>query len=622
MTADTLQQEVVTFIFNLGTTESPFYQGFPVQATYANGRIEFAFAFNTLVKDEVKAMTGSRWHPDRKVWSADDCYRNRFQMAYLQGHNPYEWFDREVEHVEYERPLRSNQVILTDAVLTYRFQLWAAEMALGKTLAAIEAMERSGFNDWWWVSQTSALKAAAREFVKWNCRTLPQTMTYNGLVTKIKTWVPGTPPPHGVVFDEAHNLKTAASQRSQAAQYLTNAMRAAYGNDCYIIGMTGSPAAKKPVDWWSQAEIICPGFLREGRPDAFHRRLGFFKHVKDPIGQEYWKPAGWRDNPEKCDVCGCMESDGIHIEGARDYHAYRRSTNEVSLLYDRLQGLVIRQFKKDYLDLPEKVERIVRCRPSPSILRAAQVIARGAPSGIVAATLLRELSDGFQYTDIPNGTTKCGHCNGTKEIEEWTTSGTNKVPCPTCDATGEVTDYKRETIQASCPKDTALGDLLDENEEIGRVVVYAGFKGSVDRAVKVCQQKGWLVIRVDGRGWLITDKDNNTIVGIDALDIWANMDEYPQVAFVGHPMSGGVGLNLCEAQMLIWYSADFNPTSFVQASDRTNRPGNLATTIVYLYHLPSDERIINLLKENLRIERMTLGEVQAALEVTTTDYDY
>ena len=61
---------------------------------------------------EVKAMRGSHFHgyddegeyAKNKVWSVDDCQRNRFQLGYLCGEDVYAWFDRPLVRHEY-RPL-------------------------------------------------------------------------------------------------------------------------------------------------------------------------------------------------------------------------------------------------------------------------------------------------------------------------------------------------------------------------------------------------------------------------------------------------------------------------------------------------------------------------------------
>ena len=61
---------------------------------------------------EIKAMHGAHFHgyddegeyAKIKVWSVDDCQRNRLQIGYLCGENVYAWFDRPLERHEY-RPL-------------------------------------------------------------------------------------------------------------------------------------------------------------------------------------------------------------------------------------------------------------------------------------------------------------------------------------------------------------------------------------------------------------------------------------------------------------------------------------------------------------------------------------
>jgi len=62
------------------------------------------FSYNKSLIAEIKAMKGNRYHGydeinPQKVWSIEDCPRNRFQLAYLKGEKPYAHFDQPiVEH--------------------------------------------------------------------------------------------------------------------------------------------------------------------------------------------------------------------------------------------------------------------------------------------------------------------------------------------------------------------------------------------------------------------------------------------------------------------------------------------------------------------------------------------
>jgi SNF2 family DNA or RNA helicase len=186
--------------------------------------------------------------------------------------------------------------------------------------------------------------------------------------------------------------------------------------------------------------------------------------------------------------------------------------------------------------------------------------------------------------------------------------------CPVCHGECEVPNMVRETKMVPTPKDQAMKELLEENEEQGRLVVFAGFQGSVDRVTKLCLEEKWDVCQVDGRGWRIILPDGNVVDRKEGvLDHWAEM-RHPRVAFVAHPASGGMGLTLTEARMAVFYSNDFSPESRTQAMARIHRLGmdvNKGATIVDLFHLPTDEKVLNVLKDNRRLEQMTLDEFRS-----------
>lgn len=616
----------------------------PATVEYTGGRIRFLKSPFAL-KDEIKAMAGSRWHggeedEPRKIWSVEDCPRNRFQLAYLMGEDVYEWFDREVIRHEYDKPLMAHQEDLADAGLTYHYQIWAAEMGVGKTLAAQVVIEKSGAPHWYWVGPKTSLPNIQREFRKWGFAPdliHVEFITYERLVALTDEWRPVDPLPQGVIFDESSRLKTHSSQRSRAAQKLANRIRAEYGFEGYVILMSGTPSPKSPVDWWSQCEIAWPGFLREGTPKALERRLAFQVDHQYDTGV-FKKNVGWKDDEHKCAACGKTELEGPHERDETlepgEYHPFEKSVNEVAYMYERLRGLVVIKHKKDCLSLPEKRYRRIYCKPNASTLRVAQALSQSAANAVTALTLLRELSDGFQYREVEDGMTRCPHCPSSKGVvEEWydptdedrvyqavdmlnpeVTARLEKreTPCPRCDGKGEVVKYARIARSVPCPKEKALRQLLEENEEVGRIVIFAGFTGSVDRVVGLCLQEKWNVVRCDGRGFLPMTHDGTPVSGVEPLDYWANLEGNPRVAFVAHPESGGMSLTLTEARMAVYWSNSFKPEYRVQSEDRIHRKGmdeNLGCTIVDLLHLPTDARVLEVIQANRRLELLTMGEV-------------
>ncbi len=614
----------------------------PAEIERRDGRIYFIKSPFSL-KDEIKAMKGSKWHGYEeenpiKAWSVEDCQRNNFQLALMQGEDVFAWFDRELVRRDYTRPLMPHQKDLADAGLTYHFQLWAAEMGTGKTLAAQEVIERSGVSDWFWIGPKTSLPNIKREFRIWKFPAEKfdiQYYTYEGLVRVIDEWPVGVPPPHGLICDESSRLKNATSQRSRAVQRLADMIREKWGlENGFVIEMSGTPSPKTPIDWWSQCEIAWPGWLREGSAKTMEDRMAFM------VDQEFdtvkcKKRIGWKDDERKCDVCGETREEGPHeLDGLTDpaeYHPFKPSINEVSYLNERLKGLVIVKHKKDCLNLPEKRYRQIVCKPTASMLRVAKAIVESAPNAVTGMTLLRELSDGFQYREIKDGKTKCTNCTdgivtvwtdpldqdrcypGTDmlpdEVIERLVKGTG--PCPLCGGSGEVDKIVRVTRETTCPKDAALKMLLDECEETGRIVVFAGFTGSVDRIAKLCKRDKWSVVRCDQGNFQVLPHDD-TPVTLEPLDYWAEREANPRVAFVANPESGGMSLTLVESRMAVYWSNSWKPEFRIQSEDRIHRKGmdeNLGCTIVDLIHLPTDRRVLDVIRANRRLELMSMGEI-------------
>ena len=461
-------------------------------------------------------------------------------------------------------------------------------------------------------------------------------------------WKPENALPQGVIFDESSRLKGDTSQRTQAAQRLADLIREKFGFDGYVIEMSGTPSPKSPLDWWSQCEIAWPGFLREGSRKALEQRCGFVVMQQFDAGI-FPKRIGWKDDQRKCKHCGLFEADGPHeLDGILDpseVHPFEPSFNEVAYMHERLKGLVVIKHKKDCLTLPDKRYRKIICRPNPSVLRVAQAIVDGSPNTITGLTLLRELSDGFQYRDVADGEVPCPHCpNSCGEVEEWfdpedpeavysaidmlneefvARLQKRNVPCTRCGGSGTVPKIVRATREVPCPKEKALKMLLDECEENGRIVVFAGFTGSVDRVTNICHKEGWSVFRCDGRGFEITDREGNVITqdGEEALEFWADRDNQ-RVAFSSHPESGGMSLTLVESRMAVYWSNSFKPEYRAQSEDRIHRKGmdeNLGCDIVDLIHLPTDQRVLDVIRQNRALELMTLGEFRDALEQDGSD---
>ena len=617
---------------------------------FKGSRIEFHYGYWPALNAEIKAMEGHRYHwfeevNPRKIWSVSNSPRNQFQIAFMLGQNPYAAYDGDAGSVQTERPLYDHQLEMLGHVLKRRHCILACEMGSGKSLVFIEAAERSGAEDHeiWYVGPRSGIKAVQREVKKWKASFNPRWLTYAGLTKVIKEWMPGTPAPRFVCFDESSKLKSPTTQRSQAALHLANSVRTEHGQDGFVLLMSGTPAPRTPVDWWHQCEVSCPGFIKEGTIGKFKARLSLVETRQSISGGMYPHLITWLDDSKKCKVCGQHQDHPHHAHvnmEEEDYHKYEASINEVEFLYQRMQGLVLVKFKRDCLDLPEKQYEIIRVKPTIDIIRAVKLIQAKSTRAITALTLTREISDGFQYIEAPSGFKECPNCKGAKTVVELIPKETvdkmapnneiskedfetKEVNCDNCGGKGEITVYSRETEAVGSPKDQVLIDELDSHEDVGRYIVWGGFTGTLDRLIGICHKEGWATLLVDGRGYIgstATGEKLDPDILLDAMDrshpqYQELREKYPKLAFVGHPQAGGMALTLTASPTELFYSNVYNGEARMQAEDRGHRPGmdkNRGLTIKDIIMLPSDLLVLDSLKRKKKLQNLTMGELRDA----------
>jgi len=621
---------------------------------YDDGRIYVAFPFNRPLMAEIKSMQGAKWHgydtPPKKIWSVAICQRNLFRFAIMQGKKMFATYDKPLLDYTSERPLREHQIRMVQHCLTRRHCILAGEMGTGKTLVAIEVMEHikatEGLTDFeaWYVGPKAGVRAVSRELTKWDSIVKPMMYTYEGFTKLITAWKDTDILPKVIIFDESQRLKTPTSKRSQAALYVADHMMQEYGAKGCIILMTGTPAPKAPTDWWHPAEVACPGFLKEGNIHTMKHRLSIIEERQSISGGAYPHIVTWLDDENKCAVCGELADHVNHDPDAKIFggdeskiHDFTSSVNEVELLFRRLKGLVHIQMKKDCLDLPDKQYRVIKVTPTQETLRSAKLIKAKTTRAIQAFTLLRELSDGFQYCEEVVGETECPECFGLGTTEESMplemditkaqeygkdNFQTEEIPCPCCEGKKVVPKYKRATTSYSSPKDEVFKELLEVTSDIGRFVVWGGFTGTIERLLQIAHQQGWATIRYDKivEG---TDVDGSIVDVDELLDGMDNshprfkelQEKFPKICFVGHPDAGGLAITLHASPVALYYSNSFKGESRMQSEDRIHRMGmdlNRGCTIIDLIHLKTDLLVLDNLKKKKKLQNMSMDVMDDA----------
>jgi SNF2 family DNA or RNA helicase len=319
------------------------------------------------------------------------------------------------------------------------------------------------------------------------------------------------------------------------------------------------------------------------------------------------------------------------------------SVNEIEYLYKRMAGLVLVKFKKDCLDLPDKQYLEISVKPTVEILRACKLIQAKSTRAIQALTLIREISDGFQYFEAETGSEQCTECHGNGTVIAPTPDGEvdssapsdeqigvgfhdEEITCPKCGGSGSTKTYTRDKTETKSPKDDIFIDYLDEYEDAGRFIVWGGFTGTLDRLEVIAHRYGWATLRVDGGGYVakhasgITADDNEFL---QAMDLSSKRykefsEKYPKICFVGNPKAGGMALTLTASPIELFYSNGFDGEARMQAEDRGHRIGmdkNKGLTIVDLIMLPTDKLVLDNLKAKKKLQNMSMGELERVMKI-------
>lgn len=251
--------------------------------------------------------------------------------------------------------------------------------------------------------------------------------------------------------------------------------------------------------------------------------------------------------------------------------------DEIQAFGRRLKPIVLSRRKEDCLELPEKIFDVILCSPSEDTLRVAQALVSTASSGIEALEKLRELSDGFQYT---------------KETSQKNVKSYDWVGSPKLDIILELLDF-----------------YSVDNGGCGRLVVYAWFQATV---AKLREFIGEHAVNV------VSSWKCHALIGDWNAKILEDFETYDgNLCLVANPARVH-GLNLQRTECLVYYSNSFSPDHRVQSLDRRDRPGmdtTKGTRVVDIIHLDTDKLILDRVSEGMRLEEITLEEINKCLNL-------
>lgn len=323
-----------------------------------------------------------------------------------------------------------------------------------------------------------------------------------------------------VVLDELSSFKSSSSERFRALRSMRPHMER-------IVGLTGTPAPNGLIDLWAQVYLLDRG-ERLGPTLGGYRTRYFNEGRRNAQIVFNWVPKPGADEA----------------------------------IYERLADLCVSMRAKDYLDLPEQIDRVV----SVSLPEEAK-----AKYDKLERDLVLPLADG-QITAMSAAVV----VNKLLQV-----------------ANGACYDEDREAHWMHDAKIDVLADLVEAAN--GKpVLVYYGFRHDLQRITE----------KFPGARQLSTVADVND---------W-NAGKVPLM--LAHPDSAGHGLNLQQGgHILVWFGLTWSLEKYMQANARLHRQGQQHPVTVF--HLVAkdtmDEQVMRILAGKEQRQEALIEAVKARL---------
>ncbi len=366
--------------------------------------------------------------------------------------------------------------------------------------------------------------------------------------------------PEVVVFDEIHKLKDYKSKRSKLAERLVNGRMKLVKKGGYQVLEGPRPyvygLTGSPILNNAMDLFQQYKILDAGSTfggNFFSFRARFFHDKNAGMNKNSYFP-NWQPLP-----------------GALDEISRLMSHNSMRVL------------KKDCMDLPPLIRQVIEVPMAPAQRKLydqmledfVTYFERDGKEHVASATIA--ITKGLRLMQLASGYVKTV---GDEEVA--VTEGWN-------------------------PKQDALYDLLEELVPHNKVIIWAVWKNNYAQIRDVLKKLGVEWVEVHGE--------------IDGKDKFANVDRFntdPKCrVLLGHPGSGGIGINLVAASYSIFYSRNFSLEQDLQAEARNYRGGSEIHAKVTRIDLVSqdsiEEKILEKLASKVEVSDRILREITLEL---------
>lgn len=212
--------------------------------------------------------------------------------------------------------------------------------------------------------------------------------------------------------------------------------------------------------------------------------------------------------------------------------------NMVRVLNGKINAVSRRVKKQECLDLPPLVRQRIDCELSPAQAKAYKEMKKEFITYVEDKACIAQLAitKGMRLQQILSGFIKVETDNGEGELKRF----------------------------PKTPRLETLREILKEMTPHHKIIIWAVFRENYAMIREVCDEEKIPYVEVHG-----DIKDTEKDKAVDEF----NTNSKCRV-FIGHPGSGGIGINLIASDIAIFYSRNFSLEQDLQAEARNHRGGS------------------------------------------------
>ena len=322
-----------------------------------------------------------------------------------------------------------------------------------------------------------------------------------------------------ITLDESDYCKNITSQR-------TKFVLSMYNKAAYRRIMTGTPITNSPFDIYTQFKFLSPSIIGINSYFAFKNRYGVFLPNDNPLVQA---------------IINRTRARNVQVPLVKDGKTVYKNLDELT---NKIEPYSFRVTKAECLDLPPKIYKNEYITLTPDIAKAYK---RMKDEGVLALANVEVPV----INKIAILTKLCQITGNNFKLDD---EKTVKI------------DNKHNPKLERCME--IIAEALGNNQQ---VIVWCRYRAEIQDLIQACR-----MAKIPAVNYFGDTAGAEKKAAIEAFQSGAAK------VFISNPQSGGTGITLTAASVVIYYSNSFSLHDRLQSEDRAHRIGQNSDKVLYI----------------------------------------